>query len=288
MAKKAELGSGLNYIYGRVSTDMQESSREIQMETCKKYISYRLGGLVQDAFYDTDVSGSIKLGDRPQGSKMIDILRPGDNVVISKLDRGFRSTLDICEFIDYAERQSIALHVCDFLGGAVDLSTAHGKFIIKIMVAAYELERSNIVARITAGSRRLAAMGAWRAPEGYNPIGFKYVKIGERKTNAGNIRPLWAKVPDRDQDFMFEELAKAVSQSKCSNEMAAEILNGRGIQPPSGGWWTKTKVKNARVAYKLYLAAVEEEDELNRTQRSRITRHPDGGTGPGETVHPKQ
>ena len=90
------------YPYTRASTKDQENTHEVQAEALEKYYREKLLPKFTDlgwggVYCDKAISGSKHFTDRPVGRLLNLRLVRGDHVVIFKLDRGFRDTLDsIC------------------------------------------------------------------------------------------------------------------------------------------------------------------------------------------------
>jgi DNA invertase Pin-like site-specific DNA recombinase len=125
------------YLYARVSTDKQENGREAQVSRLEQWAQQN--SLIPDGlFCDDGVSAfSVPLRDRPEGRKLWDLLAPGDTVVITKVDRAFRSWLDAAMTIETCQKLGIKLHVLDM---PFDISTPHGEFGLSMVVAAARLE----------------------------------------------------------------------------------------------------------------------------------------------------
>ncbi len=75
-------------------------------------------------------------------------LRPGDKVIITKLDRLARSTEDGLKLIKDWLEQGISIHVLNM--GLID-DTPTGKLILTVMLAFAEFERDMIVERTQEG-----------------------------------------------------------------------------------------------------------------------------------------
>lgn len=137
------------YGYGRVSTSRQASegeSLEVQERTVAGYALMH-GLTLARTFIERGVSGSVPLGDRPEGAAMLAALRPGDVVITAKLDRMFRSALDALDVLARLKSRGVGLHMID-LGGDV---TGNGisKLVFTILSAVAEAERDRIRERIT-------------------------------------------------------------------------------------------------------------------------------------------
>lgn len=115
-----------------------------------------------DRIYSEQVSGAAKV--RPELERMISQLRPGDTVVVWKLDRLGRSLPDLIRVVNEihsagAEFQS--------LQDKVDTSSPHGKLVFHLFASIAEFERDLIRERTRAG---LAAARA-RGRKGGRPAG---------------------------------------------------------------------------------------------------------------------
>lgn len=72
---------------------------------------------------------------RPAGRALVEILDPGDTIIFSRLDRGFRSVMDFCSFIKLAQQNEWNV-VCQ--DPPLDLSTPYGRMQAKFYVLVSE------------------------------------------------------------------------------------------------------------------------------------------------------
>jgi site-specific DNA recombinase len=56
------------------------------------------------------VSGSLPLADRPEGNRLLATAGKGDVIVVSKLDRAFRSAADALTVLEELKAQGVGLH----------------------------------------------------------------------------------------------------------------------------------------------------------------------------------
>lgn len=126
--------------YARVSTRSQ--STDTQMDDLKAAGCTKI-------FCDEGVSG--KLADRPEWSRCLDYLRPGDTLVITRLSRAMRSLQHLLEVVngtkagnyeDGLKARGINLRV---LKQDIDTTTATGRLTFHIMAAFDEFLRELIV-----------------------------------------------------------------------------------------------------------------------------------------------
>src|SRR5688500_18135928 len=116
--------------YARASTAKQEHSLETQLDPPPAYAkSNNLNSPEPLTSSEPDTSGSIPLAKRPNGKLFLNTIEYHKNVgepikhlIITKIDRLFRSTLDFCETAETLSKLGIALHIIDC--GGSSLSTA--------------------------------------------------------------------------------------------------------------------------------------------------------------------
>jgi DNA invertase Pin-like site-specific DNA recombinase len=181
------------FAYARASTKMQIDSPDVQKDLIRKYAVFNSLGDVT-FFVDPAKSAKFAWEDREAGKALFAQLRPGDSVIIAKLDRAFRRLKDCCDVLEKFKRMGLKLHVVNMLGGAIDLSSPMGCFLVHILAAFAELERAFISERTKDGLARKKRTGVshTRFP-GY---GFrwkkvwldgKHVKIKERDDDERNV-----------------------------------------------------------------------------------------------------
>ena len=136
------------YGYVRVSTERQADEGE-SLGTQQRVIDgyAMMNGLTLDSiFVERGVSGSKPVGERPEGARLLAVLKLGDVVITPKLDRMFRSALDALDVLGRLKDRGVSLHMID-LGGDV---TGNGvsKLVFTILSAVAGAERDRIRERI--------------------------------------------------------------------------------------------------------------------------------------------
>ena len=129
------------YGYSRVSTQMQAkdgNSLEAQERLLRENGAEEI---YSDAFTGTKAH-------RPELDKLLAVLKPGDKLVITKLDRIARSASQEIELIQSLLDKGIVVHVLNM--GLLD-NTPTGKLIRTIVLAFAEFERDMIVERTQEG-----------------------------------------------------------------------------------------------------------------------------------------
>jgi putative DNA-invertase from lambdoid prophage Rac len=168
--------------YVRVSTSEQANNGE-SLDTQRQQITgYAMmkGEPVTAFFVEAGVSGSVPLADRPEGQRLLATVQPGDMVVVSKLDRMFRSASDALGTLEELKEQGISLHMID-LGGDV-CGNGISKLVFTILSAVAENERERIRERIRDVKRHMAHMGLYNG--GKRPFGWDIVE-GRLVANPG-------------------------------------------------------------------------------------------------------
>jgi len=137
--------------YARVST--QDQSTNLQLDALAKAECTRI--------FSESASGAQR--DRPELARALDYMRPGDTLVVWKLDRLARSLKQLIETVESLEGKGIGFRS---LTESIDTTTAGGKLTFHIFAALAEFERSMIRERTRA---RLDAARA-RGPAGASAV----------------------------------------------------------------------------------------------------------------------
>jgi DNA invertase Pin-like site-specific DNA recombinase len=130
--------------YARVSTLEQDT--RLQRDALQR------AGV--ELIFEEHKSGSTM--QRVQLLRMLDQLRPGDVVVVYKLDRLARSLVDLLRILARIEGLG-----CGFksLTETIDTTTAAGRMLMQLLGAFAEFERAMIAERTLAGMRAAVARG---------------------------------------------------------------------------------------------------------------------------------
>ena len=145
-----ETATGLLIGYARVSTDDQDLTNqhaELHVAGCMKIFAEKITGTQRD---------------RPELARLLDHLRAGDLVTVTRLDRLARNTRDL---LDIAERiQMTGAGLRSLAEPWADTSSPAGKMILTIMAGIAEFERSLIIDRTRNGREAAKARGVKFGP----------------------------------------------------------------------------------------------------------------------------
>lgn len=124
--------------YARVSTEDQRL--DLQREALLR------AGVDPDDIYEDKISGTKS--DRPGLKLALARLRPGDKLVVWRLDRLGRSIIDLITMMTKLKDMGVEFQS---LTEAIDTETAGGRLIFHMMAALAEFERNLISERTKAG-----------------------------------------------------------------------------------------------------------------------------------------
>ena len=129
------------YGYARVSTKGQDRyGNSLQDQEAQ------LRGAGCEVIYHDSFTGTKM--ERPEFSKLLSLLRPGDTLVVTKLDRFARTAADGAKAVQSLVTQGVNVHILNM--GKAD-HTPMGKLLITVLFAFAEFERDMIVERTAAG-----------------------------------------------------------------------------------------------------------------------------------------
>lgn len=119
--------------------------------------------------------------DRKALRKALEALQPGDVLVVTRLDRLARSTMDLLNTLDAIAKAGAGFR--SLADAWADTTTPHGKLMLTILGGLAEFERSLILARTGEGRARAMARGVkfGRKPK-LSPFQIEQAK---RKRDAG-------------------------------------------------------------------------------------------------------
>ena len=153
--------------YARVST--ADQSVQMQIDALVK------AGVAEEHVYSESASGSKK--DRPQLARALRSMRPGDTLIVWKLDRIARSMTHLLELLQGLEADGKKFRS---LTEGIETQTPSGRLIMHMLAALAEFERDLIRERSRAGVKAAQARG---------------VKFGaEEKVSDAQVLEAWKRV----------------------------------------------------------------------------------------------
>ncbi|RFB78319.1 recombinase family protein [Methylovirgula sp. 4M-Z18] len=147
--------------YARVSTSDQDTSiqqAKLKAAGCATVRAEKASGRSRDG--------------RSELEAVLDFIRPGDTLVVVKLDRLGRSTRDVLNLVHELEQKGASLRV---LEPEIDTSGPMGKMILTVLGMVAEMEVGFIRERQRAGIDAAKAEGAYKG----RPVTIDHDKIVE-------------------------------------------------------------------------------------------------------------
>lgn len=157
--------------YARVST--KDQSLENQLDALKQ------AGC--DKIFEEKQSGAND--QRPELQRALEYLRPGDTLVVTKIDRLARSTFDLHKIV--TELQGRKINVA-FLKENIDFGTPAGKLMFTMLGAIAEFERDLINSRMREGREKAKERGVHLGRKGQDPKAIKRaLQLYQERENNG-------------------------------------------------------------------------------------------------------
>ena len=175
--------------YARVSTQDQDLS--LQINDLKK-----AGCSKKNIF--TDKASGVK-SERAGLDACLNALKPGDTLIVWRLDRLGRSMIHLVTLIEDLREKKIAFKsVCD---GVIDTTSASGELIFNIFSSLAQFERRLIQERTKAGLAAARARG----------------KLGGRKpVNPSDPKVIAAKRMHKDHNISIDAICKSIGVSRAT------------------------------------------------------------------------
>ncbi len=141
-----------NFGYGRVSTGQQTAANQrLELQ--------QAGYPIDDVFWfaDEGISGKVPAEQRPAFKTMLSQIRQGETLIVSKLDRLGRDSIDVLQTIRTLSDRGIKVIVLQL--GNADLTAPAGKLLLSMLAAVAEMERDLLIERTQAGLARAKSEG---------------------------------------------------------------------------------------------------------------------------------
>lgn len=127
--------------YVRISTDGDRQKPDSQIEELIKY------GVDKSNIYIDKMSGSTK--ERPGFKAAMNALKPGDSLIVARIDRMGRSLSHLLEILERLNEMQISFK--SLAESALDTSTSVGQLMFALIAAFAQYERSLIRERVNSG-----------------------------------------------------------------------------------------------------------------------------------------
>lgn len=214
--------------YTRVSTQGQADngiSLEMQETKIRAYCEFNDLDLVE-IITDAGLSGKNVTG-RPGVQRLLDLIqgKKVEAVVVYKLDRLGRSTMDLLEISKLLDKKNVSLHS---LTEKLDTSTPHGKFFFTLTGALAEMERGIVSERTKSALGQKRANG--KRISGQAEFGHEFDADGNVVQNA-HEQAIIAKIRQLSSQGMSirniqAELTREGYLSRQGNALSVATIHG--------------------------------------------------------------
>lgn len=175
--------------YARVSRNEQDLN--LQLDALEKV------GCTKETIFMDKISGSK--AERPGLDKCLATLKPGDTLLVWRLDRLGRSMPHLVALIEDLRLKGIGFKsICD---GAIDTTTASGELIFNIFSSLAQFERRLIQERTKAGLDAARARGR---------------QGGRKKIDSSNPKVQMAKKMHKDHGMSINNICETLKISRAS------------------------------------------------------------------------
>jgi len=137
------------FAYTRVSTIDQDTTNQLLEIQSAGYTIER------HRYIEERISGSVEAFKRPSFLQLTQKLELGDTLVVTKLDRLGRDSINVQQTVQWFTEHGIRLIVLQL--GNLDLTSSSGALMIKVLSAVADFERQLIIERVQSGLARAKA-----------------------------------------------------------------------------------------------------------------------------------
>lgn len=131
-------------IYGYARTSTTHQNLQPQLNELLEYNEMKEDNIFQEQL-------SAKTTDRPKLNQLLQTVKAGDIIVVTKIDRIARNTKHMLGLIDDLNKKNIGLVILNMGGQKVDTTTPIGKLLITMLSGIAEFERELMLERQREG-----------------------------------------------------------------------------------------------------------------------------------------
>lgn len=207
---------------GRTFAYLRVSTADLTTDNQAMAIQSRGYNIEPHRIVTETISGGVPASKRPGFTGLLAKLERGDTLVVLKLDRLGRDSIDIQQTVRHLTEAGVRLVSLDL--GNQDLTSGAGKLLMQMLAAFAEMERDRIRERTREGLERAKAQGKKMG----RPAATKVTKAVAECTAQGFTIPQTARAlgisvatVSRHRALATSALAKAEARKKADAKVAA-------------------------------------------------------------------
>lgn len=213
------------YGYARASSLKQESSPDQQRELIERFVESQGGTLVR-VYQEHESATKVAFDDRPAFKELLAAMKPGDHLVVWRLDRLERKFFRMIKLMDELLEREIIVHAIQETGGvSLDLNTITGRLVLSVFAIAAEFYIEQLRDASMRGRRAKQARGI--ATNAVSPIGMKRIKKTLKGGEVVSI-DVW---DDEQLDIMYE-IVERRDAGESFTSIARDFI-ARGLKKPT-------------------------------------------------------
>ena len=173
-------------------------------------------------------------------------------VIVYKLDRAFRDTVDCLQTVDEWEDLGIALHIVNLGGNSIDVTTPSGRFMLTVLAAAAEMERETIRERCETGRevRRQQGKRIGEIPFGYD--------LDPHNNDL---------IPNASEQLVIQQIRDLRAEGMGTTRIAT-LLRKQSVPTKKGGQWTAQTVQKIIDRTRISNSKFDANSPLDKANRS--------------------
>lgn len=201
--KKENTMKTLGYLRVSHLESLNGTSFETQEKRIQNYCS--LSDFTLNNVYSEVVSGAVEVRKRRALSEIVDQLKRGDRLIVSRIDRLSRSTLHTLQFVQDCKKKGIEVHITDL--GCVT-NGGVGQIVFNVLTCLAETERLNISERIKTS--KFYAKKERKYLGGALEFGYDKDDTGKLIPNAKEFAILQSMMNLRTQGIAYRQIADEI------------------------------------------------------------------------------
>jgi DNA invertase Pin-like site-specific DNA recombinase len=154
---------------------------------------------------------------RPIFQRLINELEKGDKIILTKLDRGFRNTLDALQTVQELEKKGVGLVILNLGGETVDTKTASGMLLLTLLAGVAEFELSQIRERQMDGIKLAKKNGKYLGRKitygEKNPKLIHALELAQNRATNGMTMPEISHITGISRATIYNKMKEADKES---------------------------------------------------------------------------